>query len=107
MTPRETVILTRYVKALCPQQAIDEYTPNAWHDLLGDLSAVECRAAAIAVARRQPFVAPSEIIAECGRARMIAKPDWCGACDEQTRLLEVVYNGSIARCPACHPLTSH
>ena len=58
MTHAETVLLTRYVKACCPQQAIDEYTPDAWHDLLGDLALADCRAAAAAVAKRQPFVAP-------------------------------------------------
>ena len=48
MTPHETLLLTRYVKACCPQQAIDEYTPDAWHDLLGDLSLADCRAAVVA-----------------------------------------------------------
>ena len=69
MTPSETVMLTRYVKACCPQQAIDEYTPDAWHDLLGDLSFADCKAAAAVVAQRQPFVAPAEIRAEVRRVR--------------------------------------
>ena len=64
MTPEETLVLTRYVKACCPQQAIDKYTPEAWHDLLGDLSLEDCRAAVVTVAKRQPFVAPAEIRAE-------------------------------------------
>jgi hypothetical protein len=61
MTPDETLVLARYVKACCPQQTMDKYTPDAWHDLLGDLSFEDCRAAVVEVARRQPFVAPSEI----------------------------------------------
>lgn len=69
MTPREAVLLTRYVKACCPQQQVDEYTPDAWHDLLGDLDLDECRQAAAAIARRQPFVAPAEIRAEVRRLR--------------------------------------
>lgn len=69
MTPSETVMLTRYVKACCPQQAMDEFTPDAWHDLLGDLSLNDCRAAAAEVAKRQPFVAPSEIREEVRRVR--------------------------------------
>lgn len=69
MTPTETVLLTRYVKACCPQQAMDEYTPDAWHDLLGDLDPAECRSAVAAVAKRQPFVSPSEIRAEVADAR--------------------------------------
>jgi len=69
MTHAETVALARYVKACCPQQAIDEYTPDAWHDLLGDLTLADARAAAGEVARRQPFVAPAEIRAEVRRIR--------------------------------------
>lgn len=64
MTHEETVMLCRYVKACCPQQAIDEFTPDAWSDLLGDLTLADCRGAVVAVARRQPFVAPAEIRAE-------------------------------------------
>jgi hypothetical protein len=69
MTPTEAVMLTEYVQACCPQQSIGEYTPDAWHDLLGDLSLADCRAAVAEVARRQPFVAPAEIRAEVRRIR--------------------------------------
>jgi hypothetical protein len=69
VTPREAVLLTRYVKACCPQQAIDEFTPDAWSDLLGDLRLEDCRQAAAAIARRQPFAAPAEIRAEVRRIR--------------------------------------
>ncbi|WP_019548437.1 zinc finger domain-containing protein [Streptomyces sulphureus] len=64
MTPDETVILARYVRALCPQQAMDEYTPDAWHDVLQDVTLSDARSGAARVARRQPFVAPAEILAE-------------------------------------------
>jgi hypothetical protein len=69
VTPTETVLLTEYIRACCPQQAIGEYTPDAWHDLLGDLSLADCKAAVADVAKRQPFVAPSEIRAEVKRIR--------------------------------------
>lgn len=69
MTPRDAVMLVRYVKACCPQQQIDEFTPDAWHDLLGDLSLDDCRNAVAAVAKRQPFVAPAEIRSEVRRLR--------------------------------------
>lgn len=69
MTPTETVVLTEYVKACCPQQRMNEYTPDAWHDLLGDLSLDDCRAAVIAVTRTKPFCAPSEIRAEVRKVR--------------------------------------
>lgn len=69
MTPREAVMLCRYVKACCPQQQFDEYTPDAWHDLLGDLTLNDCREAVRNVAGRQPFVAPAEIRTEVRRLR--------------------------------------
>jgi len=69
VTREETVMLCRYVKACCPQQAIDDFTPDAWHDLLGDLTLADCRAAVMVVGKRQPFVAPAEIRAEVRRQR--------------------------------------
>lgn len=67
MTPTETVAYTRYLKAVFPQQAFDEYTADAWHDVLGHLSLEDARHAAVSVAWRQPFVSPSEIVAEVER----------------------------------------
>ncbi|MEU1088902.1 hypothetical protein ABZ401_19065 [Streptomyces sp. NPDC005892] len=69
MTEEETVVLARYVRALCPQQKFDEYTPDAWHDVLGEWPLPAARAAAAAVARKQPFVSPAEIIAEIRKQR--------------------------------------
>jgi hypothetical protein len=69
MTPDETVVLARYVRALCPQQKFDEYTPDAWHDVLGDWPLDAARAAAAAVAKQQPFVSPAEIIGEIRKQR--------------------------------------
>ena len=69
MTPIEATNLARYVKACCPQQVIDDYTYDAWHDLLGDLSLEDCRMAVQTVANQQPFCAPSEIRAEVRRIR--------------------------------------
>ena len=66
------VLLTRYIKACCPQQQMDEFTADAWHDLIGDLGAEECRAAVQVIASRQPFVAASEIRAEVKRAQRAA-----------------------------------
>lgn len=61
MNATEALTLCRYVKAACPQQAIDTYTPDAWFDLLGDLDYAEALEAVKALCRQQPFVAPSEI----------------------------------------------
>lgn len=74
MTSRETGMLLAYVTGACPQQKINELTPDAWHDILGHLDYAECRQAARAVASRQPFVAPSEIIAEIAAVRCVSQP---------------------------------
>jgi len=43
-------------------------------------------------------------------ARAARRPEWCGACDERTRLLEIpdpadpeARTDRIVPCPACHP----
>lgn len=71
--------LAKYVHALCPQQAINEFTADAWHDLLAPLTLDEARTAVIAITRRRPFCAPSEILAEVAKARGRARPH-SGAC---------------------------
>lgn len=73
MTRDEAIGLCRYVHAVCPAQRLDEYTPQGWADILAGLpwTLDEARAAVVAVKRRQPFVDPSEIIAECKRARAV------------------------------------
>lgn len=83
MTPSDAVILTRYVAACCPQQAIDEYTPDAWYDLLGDLELGAAKAAVMAVARRQPFVAPAEIRAELAAAQADDRGPQSNACRDR------------------------
>lgn len=69
MTPQETVVLARYVHALCPQQKFDEYTPDAWHDVLHDYTLDEARTAAATIASQQAFVAPGEIATEVRKQR--------------------------------------
>ncbi len=98
MTREETVILTSYVIACCPQQALNEYTPDAWHDILGHLDLGEATAAAAAVARRKPFVAPAEILAEIARARGADKPHSQACRSGDCRDCHV----SWCNC-ACHP----
>ncbi|MCB9377108.1 MAG: hypothetical protein H6515_14730 [Microthrixaceae bacterium] len=69
MNAQEAAVLCRYVKACCPQQAIDDYTADAWADLLHDIRFNDARDAVRAVVARQPFIAPSEIRAEVARIR--------------------------------------
>lgn len=70
MTPEETVMLTRYVRATCPQQRIDEYTADAWYDFLESYSLTEARAAVYQhVTKGNAFISIGEIVAEIRRAR--------------------------------------
>jgi hypothetical protein len=78
MSPDEVVILARYVRALCPGQKFDEYTPDAWHDVLADFALADARSAAAAVARKQPFVSPAEIITEIRKQRDDRAADFQG-----------------------------
>ena len=69
MNPAECLILCRFVKAACPQQAIDEYTPDAWSLLLEHVRLEDAKLAVVAITQRSPFCAPAEIIAEVRRIR--------------------------------------
>lgn len=69
MTPTEAVKLCRIVKAYCPQQAIDEYTADAYGDLLGGLRWSDCEGAVRSLGQSQVFISPSEIVTEVRRVR--------------------------------------
>lgn len=69
MTPLEAAALCRFTKAVCPQQAIDEYTPDAWHLLLEDLRFEDAKAGVVAAGRLKPFVSPAEIREQVRRIR--------------------------------------
>lgn len=69
MTPLEAASLCKLAKSACPQQAIDEYTPDIWHPLLKDLRFEDARDGLIEVVKRQAFVAPAEIRAAAKRIR--------------------------------------
>jgi hypothetical protein len=96
--PTDSVILARFVKALCPQQAIDSYTPDAWYEVIGHLGLAECRQAAAAVARRKPFVSPSEIIREIADSRSGPEPHSVACRRKDCGECRVSWCG----CP-CHP----
>lgn len=68
MNSQEATALCAYVHQLCPAQRFNEHTPDVWGDVLAPYAIEEARAAVVAVASRQPFVAPAEIITEI-RAR--------------------------------------
>ncbi|THV25982.1 hypothetical protein [Glycomyces paridis] len=57
------VDLIAYTTQLNPAQRFDEYTPVAWHDVLGDMEATfeQCREAIARVARTERWIYPSAI----------------------------------------------
>lgn len=69
MNATEAAALCRFAKAACPQQAIDEATPDAWALLLDDIRFVDAKTALVNVTRARPFVSPAEIRAEVTRIR--------------------------------------
>lgn len=71
MTPAESLALVRIVRAACPSQKLDEFTPDVWHGLLEDLRFDDCRAGVMALAKRQPFLSPAEIRLEVRRIRTV------------------------------------
>ncbi|MET8765511.1 hypothetical protein [Streptomyces sp. NPDC004658] len=68
MTEEEAVQIAEYVAAACPAQKFGEYTPDVWGEILAPYDVNEARSAVIAIARRQPFISPAEIVTEI-RAR--------------------------------------
>lgn len=70
MTEEEVVVIARYVRAVCPQQRLDEFTADAWFDFLYPYSVDETRTAIAAHLRRgNAFISIGEIIREIRKAR--------------------------------------
>ncbi len=62
MTPSETVTLIALVRALWPGMRMEEATPDAWHEVLGDLPASEAAQAVKMLARTHPgYIGPADI----------------------------------------------
>lgn len=74
MNEQETAALIRMVKALCPAQKFDEYTPDAWLLVLDDVPIDAAVAALKPLARTCRFIAPADIADEIKRQRA-ARPD--------------------------------
>ena len=69
MTPEEAAVLSAYAEQCAPQQKFNEFTGDAWGDMLADIRFVDAKEAVIAITRRSPWVSPAEIIAEVKRIR--------------------------------------
>lgn len=74
MIKTEAAALCRYLQACCPQQKFDQFTSDAWFDLLADMPFGLAKLAAQRVASRQPFVSPSDIIATAKAMRKAVDP---------------------------------
>lgn len=82
MIKTEAAALCRYLQACCPQQKFDQFTSDAWFDLLADMPFGLAKLAAQRVASRQPFVSPSEIIATAKAMRKAVDPHITRILDE-------------------------
>lgn len=74
MTPEETIVICRLVKAACPGQRFDEYTPDVWAPMLADIDYGAAEKAIVEVGKQQKWIAPSDIIAEIRRTSRPAVP---------------------------------
>lgn len=103
MKQADTVKLTRTVRALCPHQAMDSYTPDAWHVVLGHLDLADCMAAVAEINGRQPFIAPSDIVREIAAQRGRDEPH-SQACRGGDCKLCLFGAGESSWCMhTCHP----
>jgi hypothetical protein len=67
--PTEAVTLARIVRGFCPQQALDEYTADAYVEVLGGLPLKDCADAVRALGRVQSFISAAEIYQEVRKVR--------------------------------------
>jgi hypothetical protein len=70
----EVTKLLGYVAGACPAQKMNDFTGDAWLDILGHLEYAECRQAVRVVASKHPFISPSDIIAEVAAQRSPEQP---------------------------------
>ncbi len=64
MNSQEATALCRLVKAACPAQKFDEYTPDVWAPMLANVDFDAAQKAVVEIGKRQPWISPSDIIAE-------------------------------------------
>lgn len=74
MTKQEVGRLLAYVAGACPAQKMNDLTGDAWLDILGHLGFDECRAAVRVAGATQPFISPSDIIAQVAAVRSPEQP---------------------------------
>ena len=107
MNAAEVVKVCRLVRAYCPAQAMDSYTPDAWFDVIGRVRIEDAIDAVKHLAGSQSFIDPSQILArvryvrrdreERGRPSLVV-PDWIGELEdgpEQTRAYDEWLEGEL------------
>ena len=65
----EAVALCRFVKAVCPGQGIDQFTPDAWAVVLAGVDFTDAQTAVGTLAETKPFIGTAEIVTEVRRVR--------------------------------------
>lgn len=75
MNATEATTIWRMVRSICPQQAVDEFTPDAWAGILTDTRFEDAREAVVALGSqslevgRSRYIEPGHIIGEVRRIR--------------------------------------
>lgn len=89
MNIQESILLLRKVRAHCPSQKIDEYTPEAWAEALADMSYRDANDAVVWIVR-QPL--------DLGRSRYIEPGHLIGALPQVRRNRRIQF-GDIVTPP--------
>ena len=90
----------RRLASLVAAAVADGWDPGGLAEFVGANTAGVRSPAAVLAARLSPEELPPPPV----RAR--ARPPWCGACDESTRMLGQYGDDVPSRCPRCHPLAT-
>lgn len=69
MESHELELITQGIKALCPAQRWDEYTPDVWLQVLRKVRYAEAASAVERLGARQPWIGPSDISKEVDAVR--------------------------------------
>lgn len=109
MGPDELEQITRGIKALCPAQKWDEYTPDLWLGVLQRVRYADATVALERLAARQPWIGPSDIVREVsairgGRLeRVLVEPNdvpGVSSCDEERALRKAIADGTMDQAQA-------
>lgn len=69
LTGPEAVALVRFAKGCFPAMQVDEYTPDAWGEILAPLLFEDCKQALVDLGRQMAFAAASDVYQEVRKIR--------------------------------------